>query len=217
MLYSGNYQILCFVETWLCSNINDGQLDPKGLFNTYRRDRRSQRAAGGVCIFISTNLHSMLSEISLSEFEDAEVIAVKLLTGAKTHITLICAYIPPNLPLDDFNRSILCLEKLCLSYGSIILVGDYNCPDIDWESMTSPGNEKSKQFLDFCLSHGFNQYVTVPTRLNNILDLVLCNKRMLISCINVAMPFGLSDHDSITFSVAIENSVEKKNPSLIVL
>ena len=76
--------------------------------------------------------------------------------------------------------------------------------------MTSPGDAKCKQFLDFCLSHGFNQYVSVPTRLKNILDLVLCNERMLISDINVAMPFGLSDHDSITFSVAIENSVEKK-------
>ncbi len=159
----------------------------------------------------------MLSEISLSEFEDAEVVAVKVLTGAATHVTFICAYISPNLPLDVFNGSILCLEKLCSSYESIILVGDFNLPDTNWENMTTPGDAKCKQFLDFCLSHGFNQYVSVPTRLKNILDLVLCNERMLISDINVAMPFGLSDHDSITFSVAIENSVEKKKPREIFL
>ena len=70
--------------------------------------------------------------------------------------------------------------------------------------------------MNFCLSHGFNQYVTVPTRLNNILDLVLCNERMLYSDIKVSMPFGLSDRDSIAFSVAIKNSVEKKNPSQIM-
>ena len=95
-LYSGNYKILCFTETWLCSYFNDAQLDPQGLFNIYRRDRKSQRPAGGVCIFISKNFHSMLSEISLSEFEDAEVVAVKVLTGAATHVTFICAYISPN-------------------------------------------------------------------------------------------------------------------------
>ena len=115
-----------------------------------------------------------------------------------------------KLALDVFNSNILCIEKLCLPCESTILVGDFNLPDIDWESMTAPGDAKSKNFLDFCLSHGFNQYVSVPTRLKNILDLVLCNERMLISDLNVSMPFGLSDHDSITFSVAIENSVQKK-------
>jgi hypothetical protein len=115
-----NYKILCFVETWLCSITS--QLDPQGLFNIYQRDRNSQRPAGGVCIFISINLHSMLSEINLSEFEDAEAVTVNVLTRAVTHITLPCAYVPPNFPLDVFNSSVLCVEKLCLPYKDIILV-----------------------------------------------------------------------------------------------
>ena len=120
LLYSGTYTILCFVETWLCSIFSDSQLDPQGLFNIYRRDRKSQRPAGGVCIFISINLHSMHSEINLSEFEDAEVVAVNVLASAVTHITSICAYVPPNLPQDVFNSSILCIEKLSLFSESTI-------------------------------------------------------------------------------------------------
>ena len=108
----------------------------------------------------------------------------------------------------------LCVDKLCPIDGGCISTGDFNLPDIDWVNMTSPEGAKSKQFLDFCLSHGFNQFVTVPTRQDNILDLVLCNERMLISDIEVGMPFGLSDHDSITFTVATEKPTTKKEPKL---
>ena len=209
-LYSGKYKIICFTETWLCSNFSDAQLDPKGVFNIYRKDRKSQRPAGGVCIFISIQVHSIISEICCSEYEDTEIVSVNILTSASTHITLICVYIPPNLSLDVFNRSILCLEKICSLDRIQILVGDFNLPGIDWETMTSPEDAKNKQFLDFCLLHGFNQYVSVPTRLLNILDLVLCNERMLISDLQVGVPFGLSDHDSIIFSVTIVNSVSKQ-------
>ena len=106
-----------------------------------------------------------MSEICLSEFEETEMVSVNVLTGATTPITLICAYIPPNLALDVFKRSILCLEKICSIDGKKILVGDFNLPNIDWETMTSPEDTKSMLFLDFCLTHGFDQFVSVPTRL----------------------------------------------------
>jgi hypothetical protein len=48
------------------------------------------------------------------------------------------------------------------------------------------------------------QYVTEPTRLCNILDLVLSNDHMLISDCTVGVPFGLSDHNSVEFSIVTE-------------
>jgi len=86
----------------------------------------------------------------------------------------------------------------------MVLLGDLYLPDIDWSTNCSPQDFKCKSFLDLCCEYGFTQLVLEPTRLNNILDLVLCNDNMLISDIVVDAPFGLSDHNSIKFSAAIE-------------
>ena len=69
--------------------------------------------------------------------------------------------------------------------------------------MTSSQDNKSTEFLDLCTNNGLNQLVEEPTRLGNILelDLLLCNDSALVSDVKVGVPFGTSDHNSITFSI----------------
>ena len=64
---------------------------------------------------------------------------------------------------------------------------------------------KSCDFLELCVNNGLTQLVNEPPRLNNILDLVLCNNEIVISELTINEPFGTSDHDSINFVVVIEN------------
>ena len=114
-------------------------------------------------------------------------------------------YLAPNLELDDLEKSIKCLEKVLQTQGIHILVGDFNLPGINWDSMICSQDIKSCDFLDLCINNGLTQLVYSPTRLNNILDLVLCNNEIVISELTINEPFGTSDHDSINFVVVIEN------------
>jgi hypothetical protein len=61
-----------------------------------------------------------------------------------------------------------------------LLVGDFNCPDIDWVNDFANGDCNQKAFYNTTSDLGHNQYVTTGTRGNNILNQVLCND--LICC-----------------------------------
>ena len=56
-------------------------------------------------------------------------------------------------------------------------------------------------FADLLQDHGLEQVVTVPTRLENTLDLICTNSPHLIPCVET-MP-GLSDHDVVYCEVAV--------------
>ena len=60
------------------------------------------------------------------------------------------------------------------------IVGDFNCPFIDWNFMIGPS---STQFLlDSCLDNFLTQLVDTPTRGDHILDLVLVNDPPFFCC-----------------------------------
>ena len=146
LLYSGKFKIICFAESWLCSKLfNDAILDPRSLFNIYRRDRISHWPAGGVCIFISKSVQSFENEIDRQMFPDAEIVSVCAIFPDNLKLIIVCVYLPPNLSTDLFGQSMQCIERICASSSeSILIVGDFNLPDIDWKDFTSPETVKNK-------------------------------------------------------------------------
>jgi len=79
-----------------------------------------------------------------------------------------------------------------------VIFGDWNLPGVDWENpLHATGSIKSNDLIQFCLDLGFAQLNRFPTRGASILDLVLCNDPLIVSSINVGVPFGSSDHASL--------------------
>jgi hypothetical protein len=71
------------------------------------------------------------------------------------------------------------------------------------------------------VQEGFTQYVTNPTRENNVLDLVLCNDNHSIISVDVIDPFSITcDHNCVDFKVAcsvrfnIDSPIDVPNFSL---
>ena len=121
-------------------------------------------------------------------------------------LSIICTYLPPNLSPEIFHESMLYLElDALLSQDDmlIVAVGDFNLPAIDWKCMIPSQDAKSAEFFNLISTHGLYQFIQEPTRLNNILDLVLCNDSGLISDVEVIVPFGMSDHNAINFSIEL--------------
>jgi len=217
-LYSENFQILCFSETWLCPNFTNSMLDNQSSYNIYRRDRNSKFPSGGVCIFIHKSLQSYINSTDNSKFPDSEIVAADVFFTAEFKITVICSYIPPNLSHDLFEQNMRYLEQICSQEETIILLGDFNLPGIDWKNSIPSQEAKCTRFFDMCTSYGLNQYVTEPTRIKNILDLVFSNDRTLISDVEVGVPFGTSDHNSIVFTIVstCKTEISSPNPTPIV-
>jgi hypothetical protein len=108
---------------------------------------------------------------------------------------------------------IKCLKGLCIVNWPVIVTGDFNCPAIDWSVLTAPRDRIQNVFLDFVCDVGLEQMVTLPTRGENILDLVLTSHPLLLSKIDISEPFGTStcsDHNVVEFTIDV--GVEQYQP-----
>ena len=77
---------------------------------------------------------------------------------------------------NDYHESLLnYLTKLASSTDHVIIVGDFNLPDINWSSLNGTSTF-SNSFCDFIFDCNLNQLVDSPTHIKgNILDIVLSN------------------------------------------
>ena len=166
-------RIIIGTETWLSNDIADNEIIPsKFSYTIYRKDRDS--GYGGVMIAVSKDiLSSPVPELVTS----CEMTWCKLhFPGIKN--VYICAYYRPHVSdqhsLNELNNSLAKLKEY--NNNSIVwLAGDFNAPDINWESacIETGSNYPTIQtnLIDIIQDHGLSQVVMEPTRCSNILDL----------------------------------------------
>ena len=83
----------------------------------------------------------------------------------------------------------------------MIVMGDFNLPLIDWHNYYAPADPVHDIFMSCINDNGFHQYVSQPTRGDNILDLLLTFNTYLVSDVSILNPFSTSDHNMIEFSI----------------
>ena len=88
-----------------------------------------------------------------------------------------------------------------------VIVGDFNYPDIDWESSLAGPN--GYNFLESVQDFFLYQHIHKPTRAGNILDLVLSTEQNMIENITVNESFCTSDHNTIEFSITKQVQVKQ--------
>ena len=200
-----NTLFLCFCETWLKDDILDSETQIPG-FSLIRCDRKV-RAGGGVCVYLR---HSVGFDTCLNYSNSVcEVLVLRLHQPSPI---LVLLYRPPSCSAVDFKDAIYQLEQFFSKEPSplpnIILLGDFNFPDIDW-SCPDISYEAAAPLLSLSNSLLLNQQVDKPTRLSNTLDLIFCPDE-LIKSISVADTY-LSDHRILTTSTLIPLAPTKTN------
>ncbi len=84
--------------------------------------------------------------------------------------SLATVYRPPKQQAADDIALYEELHSLTQSKEAII-IGDFNCPNIDWRQLT--GDQEGNRLIEMVEDLFLTQVVTQPTRENNLLDLVL--------------------------------------------
>ena len=138
--------------------------------------------------------------ISSHDHPDCISIRLELLNP----VTLCCVYIPPNPNMTAIANIISYLTNLLDSYphSTTVIVGDFNLPDIDWDTLSS-NIPVSELFCDFVFNNNLLQLINTPTHTrSNILDLLLTISEDLIQNIRVISQHNLiqSDHFIIIFA-----------------
>ena len=157
------YGIICISESWLSDNISSNEILSYG-YNIYRSDRGSR--GGGVLIAITNTIPSN----HINNSAPSEMCVVKL--AFPSPLLICCVSLSPS---SDVPRSVE-ISKFFRSlsrYNQLIIVGDFNLPDINWNSL-SASSPVSSSFCDTISLLNLVQLVDEATHsCGNILDLVL--------------------------------------------
>ena len=119
-------------------------------------------------------------------------------------------YRSPNGDLKENDLVCKLVEKA--ASGHVVIMGDFNYPDIEWDFLTA-GNV-GKNFLDQVQDSFLFQHVDFPTRGNNILDLVLSSEEGMVSNLTTLGKLGASDHDILFFNLCTKVNI-KHNQRLV--
>jgi len=194
-----NPDLILMTETKLGPNINTAEFMPENHdYTVYRRDRK--QGGGGVLIAIKNNANCPSELVEIKD-NTGEVLWIKIRINKLKTTYAGVFYRQPDAKveqLDALSHSLNMITNLCKNNQNttILLGGDFNCKDINWENNTiSPeSNQKAAntKLLEILADHGLTQHQSEPTRLESVLDLFCTNTPGLVKSMTT-IP-GISDH-----------------------
>ena len=191
-------KIIALVETHLRPEICDAEIRING-FTCFRQDRANDVKKGGVCIYVSDELARDTEIMSSGSVGNLEWATIRM---HRPNLVLSNIYRPPVCDMVSFGEYLKYINIDISACGcpepTIFIFGDFNFPIIDWEtkilrSSGRPDRSQAEKLLEFMDERMLDQIVRLPTREENILDLVLTNNDEMINDINIEYT-SISDH-----------------------
>jgi hypothetical protein len=152
---------------------------------------------------VAVKSSSFISSRNADTETDIEVASTELVTSSKLKYVICCCYRPPNADQSWLEKPNSFLADVPPRYINVIICGDPNFPKLHWQHPPAPSGDDimfTEQLNDFFLT----QVNTLPTRGNNILDLIITSLPDQIENISKLKPMdsGLfTDHDTILFNL----------------
>ena len=162
-VYSSQFSINGVTETWLSDQVFDREICPS-QYTLYHPDR--SLCGGGVLLAVDKSIPV------LSSSNSPDIKVVSIVCSLRFPLTVCVIYIPPNVS-EDYDLSLHCyLSNLSLNFTHLLILGDFNYPDIDWTRLHG-STSNSNSFCDLLFYYNLHQLIPSSTRRSgNILDLL---------------------------------------------
>eukprot|EP00745_Piridium_sociabile_P040062 TRINITY_DN76314_c0_g1_i2.p1 TRINITY_DN76314_c0_g1~~TRINITY_DN76314_c0_g1_i2.p1 ORF type:complete len:1167 (+),score=240.29 TRINITY_DN76314_c0_g1_i2:25-3525(+) len=208
--------VICGCESWLNAKVESSEIFPDE-YQVYRKDRKTNTTGGGVFTLVHKDIVSS-AEPDLDT--DCEVLWVKIQLRKKKELLIGSFYMPHRQERDiqELNKS---LEKATPANKprQLILCGDFNCPDVNWENGTTtpgaPQRQVQEALVDATASAQLTQVHAEPTRGPNILSLVFTSNPTLVKH-STSVP-GISDHSTVVTDMDTQVFYQRQRPRKIHL
>jgi hypothetical protein len=219
--FLSEYDIFCFTETWLSSNVKSSELFDLNHFNVFRSDRslsgESSVRGGGVLLAVRNkfrakqiDLFSVCGGVRHLAWIDVLVVECSITVNSCVHFIVV--YVPPKCSSDDFAFFVDTLMSLhCVYDSKKVIIGDFNIPGFGEEVSDSCNRGRLLNNLsDF---FDLKQYNLVRNKDDRMLDLVFGNLKIEVSpCVDALTPED-HYHPSLDITVFIENLKQKPHKS----
>ncbi|MPC34244.1 hypothetical protein E2C01_027628 [Portunus trituberculatus] len=200
MAQQENALFFSLIETRMRNDHLNSELYIKD-YTTFRADRSSS-SHGGVATYIRDDIASSTEELKLFSNGTTELLSLYL---RKIGLILITVYRPPNTTMEEFINISKMIKEIISNVESsteVIILGDFNLPSIKWSNMsikgtTREGKQQALALIEVMENDLLIQCIDMPTRGDNILDLIIMNSNGLIHSLE-ATDTVMSDHKFIT-------------------
>ena len=173
------------------------QLEEYDCFTNINEDG----APRGVAIYVKNSLAAVPSSMT-TDFKESVWCEIPL--KSKDRLVIGCIYRSPNSTQDNNDKLNKVLRDLYRSH--VLIVGDFNYPELDWKDHTSPLDEghRASLFMEAVRDAFLIQHVTDPTHYRaeqkpNVLDLIFTNEDNMVSSLEHLSPLGKSHHQVLKF------------------
>ena len=161
-------------------------------YTAYRNDRGT--LGGGVFILIQ---NSIIATEQPQYVTKCELDWVKIKLKDSKDLLIGAFYMPHrnNKDMEELEKSLKIITEEN-NNNNIIIAGDFNCPDIQWDTLSlkhdASDKEVQRTLIDITSQSGLTQLHEEPTRENNLLDLIFTTNPTLAKT-STNIP-GISDH-----------------------
>ena len=216
MLHYTKPDIVCGTESWLNENVKSSEIFPCEDYEVFRKDRDSINNGGGVFTLVRKNLIAL----EMTDLDtNCEILWVKIKLKRAKDLLVSTFYMPHRdiNTITEFESSVMKANPK--GDKNIIVLGDFNCPHINWNFGYTHDNAPDKnvqdKLIDISIENSLSQLQEKPTRGNSILDLTFTTNTSHIRNLN-NIP-GLSDHEAVIIDSYIKPifSVQKKKKVFI--
>ena len=212
-VYNGDFSIVFLCETWLTPDIHNNEILPCG-YDIHRKDRPNGPHGGVLAAVKATSASS--SRLFEAEPDNQEIIVVEVRKHNAEKLICVLCYNPPRpAPAQhEFIRQLRSTLDYCsLRCSHILLLGDFNFRNIDWNHSTYPGhNSPEAHFVEVTTSHTLTQIQLEASHcLGGVLDLIFTSQPdKILGCHVVPNGFD-SDH----FPVIVNFNLYAPKPPLV--
>ena len=119
-----------------------------------------------------------------------------LLESALCKLLLVAIYRLPRASYKDTKMLYNHLNRMALHYERIIVMADFNLPEMKWSVSSCGYTDSSIEYLmkQFIFEHNLIKIAYEPTRSDNLLDLIFVSSCFLSYEIETISSTGSSDH-----------------------
>ena len=225
MVNSTKSHIILGTESWLDSSFSSLEVFTDN-FTVFRKGRyevvnrnvfgpmADNSTHGGVFVGVSSDIIcSAVPELDI----DGELVWTKINISGSKPLHIGAFYRQPRTVADYLELINNSLNKLSNKDSMVILGGDFNLPDINWQqNQVNEGSSRPclhQTMLDIATGHGLEQVVQAPTFEGNTLDLIFTNRPAFVNRVEV-LP-GICRHHAVLCKIASSPVHVKRKPRTI--
>jgi len=124
-------------------------------------------------------------------------IILEIQTDGNRVIQVVTLYRSPNSSIDNSIKMCSFIDLICNRAGYKLFLGDFNFPNINWNTWNTTGSTESK-FIDTLRKNFLQQHVNTLARARgsttpHLLDLIITDDSF-VENIDYAAPLGKSDN-----------------------